>query len=407
MIKLIKKRFIKVSMLSSGIILFIILALINVLNYYNSVNRMDTILSNHTAIGFDKYNILNGTKRNQLMNQKKIYLENQRSKVFYIEFDNSGNITKYDLDNSSFIDVEKILKLSSEIIISGQKKGFFDNFRYLVKSNDNTHQIVFIDALSDLYTLQYNLVFSIIVYLIGMIGILFLVKALTKSAVKPIEESYNKQKRFMTDIMHEIKTPLAIIETNTEVVEIDNGKSEWTQSIRKQIQYLKILLDELVTLLKMDEHSSNLIKSKIDFSELLENALTSFEPIFHKKNITLDINCDEYVEIIANEESIERLISIILENALKYTSGKNHLSIKLQKQNKKILFEVENSIQLITQGEHEEYFDRFYKSDPSRNSNLGGHGIGLSIAKEIIIQHKGRIRAFSRDTHSFTISIKL
>lgn len=238
-----------------------------------------------------------------------------------------------------------------------------------------------------------------------MLGILVLVKTLTKPAVKPIVESYNKQKRFMTDIMHEVKTPLAIIETNTEVVELDCGKNEWTNSIRNQIHYLKDLLDELVTLLKMDEHIINKIKSNINISELLEYTLTGFEPSFNKKGITLDIDSDESLEIYANEDSIEKLFSIVLENALKYTSGENKVSIKLKKQNRKILFEIENTIDSIEEGEHSEFFDRFYRSDLSRNSDLGGHGIGLSIAKEIVNQDNGEIRAFSKNNHSFAISV--
>lgn len=240
-----------------------------------------------------------------------------------------------------------------------------------------------------------------------MVGIFFLVKALTIPAVKPIKDSYNKQKRFLTDIMHEIKTPLAIIETDTEVVEIDYGKNDWTKSIKKQINYLKDLLDELVTLLKMDEHSEVLKISRVNVSELLENSITGFEPLFNKKGIILNLMCEDKIEINSNKESIEKLISIILENALKYTSGENKISVVLKKVSKKILFEVENSMKDIVEGNHEEFFDRFYRSDLSRNSELGGHGIGLSMAKEIVAQNKGQIKAFSKNNHSFTISVSI
>jgi signal transduction histidine kinase len=356
-------------------------------------------------IVFDE-NYMNGSnKGNQSAIQKKMFMGNQRSKVFYVEIDNNGNLLKYNLDNFSFIGVDEVVELGSEALDKVRDKGFIDDFRYLVRKNADSYQIAFIDGQSDLYTLQYNLVFSLIVYFVGMIGIFFLVKALTKPAVKPIVESYNKQKRFMTDIMHEIKTPLAIIETDTEVVEIDHGKSEWTKSIRKQIHYLKDLLEELVTLLKLDEHTTDLIKNKVDLSEILEDALTGFEPIFNKKGITMDVDCDGSIEIQTNEDSIERLVSILLENALKYTSGDNKVSIRLKKQNKKIIFEVENSIDSIVPGDHVEYFNRFYRGDSSRNSNSGGHGIGLSTAKEIVAQNKGTITAFSNNNHSFTISI--
>ena len=407
MIELIRKRFIRVSMLSSGIILLFILSLINILNYTNTINRMDTMLSNQNII--NNKDFINNPKGNQQGNQpqgqRNAFMQNVRNKVFFIEFDKNDNILQHNIDDSSFISVDEVAEFGESILNTGNDKGFMDDFRYLVTTYSDSYYIALIDVQSDLYTLQYNLIFSLVVYLLGMVGILFLVKALTTPAVKPIVESYNKQKRFMTDIMHEIKTPLAIIETDTEVVEIDYGKNEWTKSIRGQIHYLKDLLDQLVTLLKMDEHTTDLIKTKVDFSELIEDTLTGFEPVFNKKGISMDIDCDEGIEINTNEESLERLVSILLENALKYTSGDNKVSLKLKKQNKKILFEVKNSIESIKEGNHEEYFDRFYRSDSSRNSKLGGHGIGLSIAKEVVIQNKGKIRAYSDDTKSFTISI--
>lgn len=407
MIQLIKKRFVRVSMLSSGIILFVILSLINVLNYTSTINRMDKLLSVQNIQSAGRYyNSANGaTKGNQPSNQQKYLMGNQRSKVFYVEFDNAGNLINYYLDNSPFSSSEDALSLASATLDTGSNKGFIDGFRYSVLNKSNSYTVAFIDGQSDLYTLQYNLIFSLVVYLFSLVGIFIIVKLLTKPAVKPIVESYNKQKRFMTDIMHEIKTPLAIIETDTEVIEIDHGKTEWTRSIRGQIHYLKDLLDELVTLLKMDEHTTDLVKTNVDFSQIIEDQLVGFEPVFNKKGITLDIDCDQDIEIIANEDSIERLVSIVLENALKYTSGKNTVAIKLKKQNKRILFEVENSVDSIKVGTHDEYFDRFFRSDSSRNSTLGGHGIGLSIAKEIVIQSKGSITAFSKDEHTFSISI--
>jgi signal transduction histidine kinase len=406
MIELIRKRFMRVSMLSSGIILITILALINILNYFNTVNRMDSMLENQNYVYAGKgNNNLNATRNTQQNAPKKSVMGNQRNKVFYIEVTADEQLLNYNLDNSPFIDVEDVVALGKEALKTEDYKGFIEDFRYSITVNNDVYHIAFVDAQSELYTLQYNLIFSFIVYLLGMVGIFFLVKALTIPAVKPIEDSYNKQKRFLTDIMHEIKTPLAIIETDTEVVEIDYGKNEWTKSIKKQIHYLKDLLDELVTLLKMDEHSEILKTGRVNVSELLENSITGFEPLFNRKGINLNLMCDDEIEINSNEESIEKLISIILENALKYTSGENKISVMLKKVNKKILFEVENSMKNIVAGNHEEFFDRFYRSDLSRNSELGGHGIGLSMAKEIVTQNKGQIKAFSKNNHSFTISV--
>lgn len=369
---------------------------------------MDSMLESQNFIYTEKgNNNLNSSRNIQQNNPNRNDVGNQRNKVFYIEITADEKLLTYNLQNSPLTDLDDVVALGEEALSSGDYNGFIEDFRYSITEHNDAYHIAFVDAQSELYTLQYNLIFSFIVYLLGMVGIFFLVKALTIPAVKPIEDSYNKQKRFLTDIMHEIKTPLAIIETDTEVVEIDYGKNEWTKSIKKQINYLKDLLDELVTLLKMDEHSEVLKISRVNVSELLENSITGFEPLFNKKGIILNLMCEDKIEINSNEESIEKLISIILENALKYTSGENKISVVLKKVSKKILFEVENSMEDIVEGNHEEFFDRFYRSDLSRNSELGGHGIGLSMAKEIVAQNKGQIKAFSKNNHSFTISVSI
>jgi len=207
--------------------------------------------------------------------------------------------------------------------------------------------------------------------------------------------------------MHEIKTPLTIIETDTEVVEMDHGKSEWTKSIKNQISHLKTLTEELVTLLRMDEKGTNIKMEKIDFSAILEDTICGFDPLFIKKGIKLKIEAEKDVFIYGNEDNIERLVSILLENSIKYSENQNEVTIVLKKQGKKTLFTVENSVKSIEKGTHKEYFDRFYRNDSSRNSATGGHGIGLSIAYEIVKNHKGKIEAFSKDTESFTIKVQI
>jgi signal transduction histidine kinase len=253
---------------------------------------MDSMLENQNYVYAGKgNNNLNATRNTQQNAPKKSVMGNQRNKVFYIEVTADEQLLNYNLDNSPFIDVENEGALGKEALKTEDYKCFIEDFRYSITVNNDVYHIAFVDAQSELYTLQYNLIFSFIVYLLGMVGIFFLVKALTIPAVKPIEDSYNKQKRFLTDIMHEIKTPLAIIETDTEVVEIDYGKNEWTKSIKKQIHYLKDLLDELVTLLKMDEHSDILKTGRVNVSELLENSITGFEPLFNRKGINLNLMC--------------------------------------------------------------------------------------------------------------------
>ena len=397
MIKLLKRKFLIVTMLSSGLTLLVILVTLNSLSYYNMVKRLDESL----------VNIVNMEKVKVEKDIPNALPDKNRGRSFSIELNSSGEVQKVDVFMYPIMETAQVINLAQEAEFNGENKGFLQDFRYLItEENDNT-RITFIDCRFEIESTRHNLITSILVYIFGMVGIFILVLAFMKPAVKPIEESYKKQKRFMTDIMHEIKTPLTIIETDTEVVEMDHGKSEWTKSIKNQISHLKTLIEELVTLLRMDEKGTNIKMEKIDFSAILEDTICGFDPLFIKKGIKLKIEAEKDVFIYGNEDNLERLVSILLENSIKYSENQNEVTIVLKKQGKKTLFTVENSVKSIEKGTHKEYFDRFYRNDSSRNSATGGHGIGLSIAYEIVKNHKGKIEAFSKDTESFTIKVQI
>ena len=395
MIKLLKRKFVFVAMLSSGLTLFILIITLNILSYYNMVNRLDNAL----------YSMVSRDNEEMIEKTPNSLPDKNRGRAFSIEFDSSKNVKNVDVFMYPIMEEKQAIDLAKDAMMTGEESGFLQDFRFISVNKDDSTRITFIDCRFELESTRHNFINSIIVYFFGMVGILILVLAFTKPALKPIEESYKKQKRFMTDIMHEIKTPLTIIETDTEVVEMDHGKSEWTKSIKNQIAHLKALIEELVTLLRMDEKGFDIKMEKVDFSSILEDTVCGFDPLFNKNGIQLKLEEDKEVFTYGNEDNIERLVSILLENSIKYSEEPKIVSVILKKQGKKALLIVENSVKSIEKGSHKEYFDRFYRTDTSRNSATGGHGIGLSIAYEIVKNHKGKIEAFSKDGKSFTIKV--
>lgn len=223
---------------------------------------------------------------------------------------------------------------------------------------------------------------------------------------RPVEESYERQKRFITDASHEIKTPLTIIDANTEVLEMESGENEWTQSTRNQIKRLSYLTQQMITLSKLDEQNSIFEKSEISLSQLVCESVEMFEATAKTKNKTICARIEEDITFCGDEKAMTQLIGILLDNAIKYSGETSLIEVSLRKKGKKIYFEVCNPADNIPKGNLDILFERFYRMDSSRNSETGGTGIGLSVAKAIVTAHKGKIAAFSPDGASLKVVVE-
>lgn len=266
--------------------------------------------------------------------------------------------------------------------------------------------IVFLDCRQDLDNLKAFAFTSIVVSAIGLLAVFILVLIFSKIVFKPVEESYEKQKRFITDASHEIKTPLTIIDANTEVLEMENGENQWTSSIRNQIKRLTVLTNQLVTLSRLDEEKREIQMQEFLLSDVVKESIQSFEVPAKAKGKALSVNLQQGIRMEGNEKAVRQLIGILMDNSLKYSSDVGSIRITLNQKGRKIRLEVYNQVDNIKQGNLDILFERFYRMDASRNSETGGSGIGLSVAKGIVIAHKGKISAYSNDGRSITINIE-
>ena len=223
--------------------------------------------------------------------------------------------------------------------------------------------------------------------------------------VKPVAESYEKQKRFITDASHEIKTPLTIIDANTEVLEMTGGENQWTKSTRKQIARLTSLTEKLVFLSRMDEESTQLEMTDFAISDAVIDTAEPFVSYAASRGKTLELDIAPDLTYHGNEGCIRQCVSLLLDNAVKYSTENGKLRLTFHKQGRALALTVWNTTDPIPVGRHDELFERFYRPDSSRNTKTGGHGIGLSVVHAIATAHKGKISAKSEDGNSLTFSI--
>lgn len=329
------------------------------------------------------------------------------TRFFTVTADAERNVVTVDTGKIAATTTTEATAYAREILKSGKTTGFKGIYKYAVVNKENGSLIVFLDCRRDLETFTAFLRNSILISIAALISVFIMVMLLSKKAIKPVAESYEKQKRFITDAGHELKTPIAIISANTEVIEMDYGENQWTRSISNQTKRMTELTSSLVTLARMDEGTSGL--QMTDFS-LSDAVLESAEPfiVFAKaqeKNMT--INIEPTVSYHGNEQSIRQLVSILLDNAVKYSSAGGEIELSLKKQGKHINLFACNLADNLQEGNLDILFERFYRTDVSRNSKAGGYGIGLAIAKAIVVQHKGKIKAESSDGKFIHITIQL
>lgn len=419
MIKELKRKFVLISISAVALVLILIIGSINFVNYRDIVVKAEYILD-VLANGGGKFPDVpeedkNGDETTSVSETAKVLeteenIEMQYERRFFTVTFISDTELVINLDNIAAVDTETAVRYAFELNSKGRNKGFKGYYRYMktsvITENGEKNMYIFLDCNRELLTF-YNFLFtSITVSVIGLLLVLMLLIVFSKFAIKPIAESYEKQKRFVTDASHELKTPLTIISANADVLEIEQGGSEWIDSIRNQVMRLKDFTEKLVLLAKMDEEGAPLNKQAFSLSDVVKNSVENFRASIDVGHKTLACDIDSDINYYGDQEMIKILANVLIDNAVKYSndSGTIHISLKADYNN--CIFTVYNTAEYIDVDKLDMIFERFYRLDESRNSGMGGHGIGMSAAKAIVTAHGGTITADS-DGESMTITVSL
>lgn len=315
------------------------------------------------------------------------------SRYFVVSFDSEGNVASSDTKHVFAVSEEDSIKIAKKIYEGSSDRGFYRNYRYAKISLNGYNAVMCLDVYNGLSSANYFLIVSLSASFIGWITVFIIVLAFSKRIIAPVSKSYERQKRFISDAGHEIKTPLAIIEADIGVMEINEGENEWLDDIKTQVRRLARLTNDLIHLSKLDEGKDSLKFIDFSVSDLAKETVTSFTGLATVNNKKLEANIQPNLTLNGDTESIRELLTILLDNAIKYSTGDGNISIEVKKKNGHIVIEASNSAKNLTKENAEHLFDRFYRADESRNSETGGHGIGLSMAKAIVEAHKGKISA--------------
>lgn len=330
-----------------------------------------------------------------------------RTRYFVVYLDENMTPVSVNMEHIAAVDVDEAVKMAKKALREREETGYVGSYRFrLTQAEGERPFLIFLDC-QDKLELQRSttliLAFTVVLFAV-LVTLVFAL--LSKHALRPFEENSRRQKQFITDASHELKTPLAIIAANADVLEYKDGGSEWLSNITGQVHHMSELINELLVLSKMDEvDSSEILIEPVDITKLIYENVDRFEEVFDKKRVEVVVNAPE-VTINCNREQIDRLVSILLDNAAKYVTEEGRVEVTLRNSARYAALSIFNTAELDDGVDCEKLFDRFYRPDSSRSSSTGGHGIGLSIAKKITSQYNGSISARkTEDGICFTASI--
>lgn len=422
MIRRLRRSFVGITMLSVILVLTLLMGTINVVNYISkdqsNAQLLQMLADNNGSMPSETTPPNVQPNSNSTAPPEKPEESGTKPRNWSAETPYETryfSVTLNEDEETVSVDTGKIAAISSSDAIamaqllssSGKSSGYSGNYKFCTATNSSGQTIyIFLDCTRDLSSVRQFLRYSLLISLGGTVAIFFVAVLLSRRAVRPIAESYEKQKHFITDASHEIKTPLAIIASCTDVLEMEQGESKWSQGIRSQVERLTELTQGLVSLARMDEHTGPLATEEINFSKLLEKTVDPFLLMAQNKGQQFQLRCEPDLKVQGDRRMLQQLCSILADNAVKYTPDGRTITFTLQQKGRKINFTAENDAEGLSLGSQKQLFDRFYRGDQSRSSQCPGYGIGLSLAQSIVAAHNGKIEATSRDGKSFTISIQ-
>lgn len=371
------------------------------LNIKNNLDRLHNNINkdmkNNTLDSNDQAREFEEQKRDF---SKRIFMD---LTVYTVLLDDDNNILEVFSHNEDEINDNKITKIATNILNSKDLKEigignlYFANYSYSFQEHNF---LTIIDNSQTKKKLLSLLKFSFFIFVVLEIIIIYLSRLVTSWIIKPVEMSFNKQRQFIEDASHELKTPLAVVMANADALENDRNESKWLNNIKNEIERMNKLVSDLLDLAKLEEGANKDIYSVTNLSKMIEMQVLTFESLAFEHNLSLEYDIEREIKFNCDSNQIKQLVSILIDNAIKHSYNNEAIKVELYKEKNDVILTVTNKGDEIPKSEYDKIFERFYRMDKARNRKENRYGLGLAIAKNIVINHNGKISVNSNNENT-------
>ncbi len=351
----------------------------------------------------EKFIIINSTIQKNSYNP--IFMENE---VYVVIFNREGSIDKiinYSSNDLTDSEIKELVISNINKINSKKIESLYTSDYVFMETNEGN--LIMINNTSTKSYLLKELFKSILVFIILEVIQVIISLNITKRIVKPVNEAFIRQKQFIYDASHELKTPIAIISASAEMLEKNPKEKKWLENIKTENNRMNKLVINLLDLSKSENIKENEVYTNTNLSKIIKNKALTFESLIYENSLKFEVDVDNDIMFNCNEDRIKELLSILMDNAIKHSFPNSQITVKLSKEKNNIYLSVKNKGKEIPVNEREKIFERFYRLDKSRNRDDNRYGIGLSIAKNIVINHNGTISVNCKyDYTTFIVNFK-
>lgn len=407
MFRKLKLKFIGISTLSMMIVLFLVLGLVNFISYRNALRNIYSTLefiSKHSDAYLDESEI-------KKIKNDKITLETQyETRYITVMIDSNNTLVNINNEHIAAIKNDEIDSFVGNVTSIERERGIFsyDGLQYAyikTKEQNGNIKLTIMDCTRSLSSARFFVKFSFYIGTFSILLLILLLSAFARKVVEPYVKNAEAQKQFITNASHELKTPLAVISANTEVMEMMSGKNEWTESTINQVNRMSNLISQLVVLSRLEERE-DLVLTDVNMSEEVNKVVKDFKSVVDTQGKKLEFTVDDDIHVKADEKGVHELINILVDNAVKYCDEEGTITVTLHHKGKSACLTVSNDYLEGDGKDYKRFFDRFYRDDQSHNSEKQGYGIGLSMADSLVRMFKGKINVnYKKPVITFTVNL--
>lgn len=410
MLKKMRWRFIRAAMAAFFAVIFILLCGINLWNYQNTTQQQDRTLESLLTLNIREQRPLlseempppdGGLPFGDFSPEIKYMM-----RFFVVYCDASGEIERIDQDHIASVSDENAAAFAKQVLKREKANGYYEGYRYLVQHTDDGTVLIFLNSERELQSMKSLLFITGLVALCCLLVVFMLVLVFSRRAIAPYACNIETQKRFITNAGHELKTPLTAISTSADVLAMEIEENEWVKNIQFQSERMSILISDLIALSRLDEAQPLPNKTAFSLTDAIWELSESFAAAADANQKEYVQHIEENIQMFGDKSAIQQVVSILLDNAVKYTEPHGKIRLDVIRKQRKIEIAVYNTCQIQNYQDINRVFERFYRLEEARSPS-NSYGLGLSIAKAIIENHNGTITAESPQGNSLLIRIRL